>query len=202
MFTLFHAPQSRSTRILTVIEEMGIADRIALHIVNILRSDGTGAADPANPHPESKVPALRHNGQTVTESAAIMLLLTDAFPETNLGPMASDPQRGAYLTWLFWYGAVMEPVLIQGAAGLSHPALTKTYRGMEELTARLRTALANGPWLLGERFSAADILLQSPFFWFKDATPDDPLIRDWLARGTARPAFRRVMQAEELRRAA
>lgn len=202
MFTVFHAPQSRSTRILTLIEEMGISDHIALHSVNIVRTDGTGAPDPANPHPESKVPALCHNGQIFTESAAIMLFLTDAFPETGLGPTASDPLRGAYLTWLFWYGSVMEPVLIQAAAGLSHPVLTKTYRGKAELTARLHAALSKGPWLLGERFSAADILLQSPFFWFKDATPDDPLIRDWLVRGAARPAFQRVMQAEVLRRAA
>lgn len=202
MLTLFHASQSRSTRILTLIEEMGITDRVALHPVDIVRADGTGAFDPANPHPEAKVPALQCQGLTVTESGAIMLMLTDMFPETGLGPTATDPQRGAYLTWLFWYGSVMEPVLIHAAAGLSHPWLSKTYRGLPELTARLHKALETGPWLLGDRFSAADILLQSPFLWFKDATPDDPLIRDWLARGQARPAFRRVMAAEALRRAA
>ena len=85
---------------------------------------------------------------------------------------------------------------------ISHPWLTKTYRGMPEIVTRLHTALSKGPWLLGEQFTAADILIQSPFQWFKDATPDDPLIRDWLARGAARPALRRVMQAETQRRAA
>lgn len=202
MFTLFHAPQSRSTRILTLIEEMGIADQITLCPVTITRSDGTGTPDPANPHPEAKVPALVTAGQTITESAAIMLYLTDMFPESGLGPTSKDAQRGAFLTWLFWYGSVMEPVLIQQAAGLKHPMLVKTYRGTQELALRLNAGLQNGPWLLGDRFSAADILLQSPFFWFKDATPDDPLVRDWLARGAARPAFQRVMQAEALRRAA
>lgn len=202
MLTLFHAPQSRSTRILALIEEMGIADRITIRNVDILRADGTGAPDTANPHPEGKVPALVQGADVITESGTIMLALTDMFPESGLGPVTTDPQRGAYLTWLFWYGSVMEPILVQTAAGLSHPLLHKTYRGMPELTARLRAALQNGPWLLGERFSAADILLQSPFFWFKDIVPDDALIRDWLARGQSRPAFQRVQLAEARRRAA
>lgn len=200
MLTLFHAPQSRSTRVLTLIEEMGLADRVKIHLVEIVRADGTGAPDEANPHPEAKVPALMQGTDVITESGAVMLALTDMFPESGLGLATTDPQRGAYLTWLFWYGSVMEPVLVQTAAGLSHPWLHKTYRGMPELIARLRVALENGPWLLGERFTAADILLQSPFFWFNDIVPDDPLIRDWLARGKSRPAFQRVLQAEAQRR--
>lgn len=201
MLTLFHAPQSRSTRILTLIEEMGIADKVTLHPVDIVRADGTGSPDPANPHPEAKVPALDHDGALVTESGAVMLYLTDLFP-TSLAPAQGDPRRGDFLTWLFWYGSVMEPVMIQSTAGITHPWLTKTYRGMPEVTARLRHALQRGPWLLGETFTAADILIQSPFQWFRDATPDDPLIRDWLARAAERPAFQRVMQAEARRRAA
>lgn len=201
MLTLFHAPQSRSTRILTLIEEMGIADRVKIEQVNIARADGTGAPDRANPHPDAKVPALLHDGTLITETGAVMLTLTDLFPGP-LAPAADDPKRGEFLTWLFWYGSVMEPVLILQGAGITHPWLTKTYRGMPEIVTRLHTALSKGPWLLGDRFTAADILIQSPFQWFKDAIPDDPLIRDWLARGAARPAIRRVMQAETQRRAA
>jgi len=189
MLTLFHAPESRSTRVLTLIEEMGIADRIDLQVVNIRRQDGSGGRDPANPHPEGKVPALLHDGVLVTETAAILLHLTDLFPEAGLGPTATDPQRGAYLTWLFWYGSVMEPVMIQHAAGLTHPWLHATYRGLAEAEARIAGALAKGPWLLGERFSAADILIQSPYHWFRDMVPQDPAIRDWLDRGAARAAF-------------
>lgn len=202
MLTLFHAPESRSTRILTLIDEMGIADWVTLHPVDIRRQDGSGGRDPDNPHPEGKVPALDHDGTLVTETGAIMLILTDMFPAADLGPAPDDPQRGAYLTWLFWYGSVMEPVMIQHAAGLSHPWLTATYRGMAEMEARISTALAKGPWLLGDRFSATDILIQSPYHWFTDMIPDDPAIRDWLARGKARPSYARVRQADTLRRAA
>lgn len=202
MLTLFHAPESRSTRILTLIDEMGISDWVTLHPVDIRRQDGSGGRDPANPHPEGKVPALDHDGTLVTETGAIMLLLTDMFPAAGLGPAADDPKRGAYLTWLFWYGSVMEPVMIQHAAGLSHPWLTATYRGMAEMEARISAALAKGPWLLGDSFSAADILIQSPYHWFADMIPDDPAIRDWLARGKARASYTRVRQQDAVRRAA
>lgn len=201
MLTLFHAPESRSTRVLTLIEEMGIADRIDLRLVGIRRQDGSGARDATNPHPEGKVPALLQDGVLVTETAAILLLLTDLFPDAGLGPTVTDPQRGAYLTRLFWYGAVMEPVMIQQAAGLTHPWLHATYRGLAEAEARISAALAKGPWLLGNRFTAADILIQSPYHWFADMVPADPAIRDWLARGAARPAFIASKAADQQRRA-
>lgn len=196
MLTLFHAPKSRSTRIVTLIEEMGIADQVDVRITDIPRMDGTGAADPANPHPEHKVPALLHDGTLITETAAVMLYLTALFPDSGLAPKPGDPRRGDYLTWLFWYGSVMEPVLILEAAGLSHPYLTQAIRDSSAVEARLKAALSKGPWLLGDRFSAADILVHSPYAWFGN-TPDDPLIADWVARCMARPARLKVMAAEE-----
>lgn len=196
MLTLFHAPKSRSTRVVTLIEEMGVRDQVDVRLTNIPRMDGCGAPDPANPHPERKVPALDHDGTLITESGAVMLYLTALFPEAGLAPLPGDPQRGSYLTWMFWYGSVMEPVLILEAAGISHPYLTKAIRGVPEVTARIRAALEKGPWLLGERFSAADILIHSPYAWFNNA-PDDPLIQDWVARCMARPARLKVMEEDE-----
>lgn len=90
----------------------------------------------------------------------------------------------------------MEPVLIFEAASLSHPYLTATFRGHAEIAARLRAALEKGPWLLGDSFSAADLLVHSPYAWFQDATPDDPLIRDWVARCQARPAVARTRASD------
>ncbi|OJY31982.1 MAG: glutathione S-transferase [Rhodobacterales bacterium 65-51] len=196
MLTLCHAPNSRSSRILTLIEEMGIRDEVALRPVTIRRFDDSGGPDAANPHPEGKVPLLDHDGTLISETAAIMLYLTALFPQGGMAPPPGDPQRGAFLTWLFWYGAVMEPALIVARSGLSHPAFTATWRGTDEVAARISAALARGPWLLGDRYSAVDLLVHSPYAWFREATPDDPAIRDWVARCQARPAVA-AMQARD-----
>ncbi len=202
MLTLYHSPQSRSSTILSLIEEMGIADWISLQEVTIPRIDGSGGRDPANPHPEGKVPVLVQDGTVITERAAIILTLTTMFPDAGLAPEIGSPDWGAFVAWLTWYQGVVEPVVIFQATGISHPWLTATFRGPEEMAARLRAALEKGPWLLGNRFSAADILLHSPFAWFPEATPDDPLIRDWVDRCKARPARLRVVEAEAARRLA
>ena len=171
MLKLVHAPMSRSSRILWLIDEMGIGDKVAVETVNIRRFDGSGARDAANPHPEGKVPVLFHDaadGQAmIMESGAVMLYLTALFPDSGLAPKPGTAKRGAFLTWLFWYGSVMEPVLTLAAAGVSHPYVTAAIRGVDEVNARLHAALERGPWLLGEEFSAADLLCFSPYNWFQ-----------------------------------
>src|SRR5262249_58314846 len=116
MLTLHHAPQSRSSRILWLLEEVGATYQIAL--TNIPRPDGSGASDPKNPHPDKKVPALVDDGVLVTESAAIVLYLTDKFPAARVGPVAGDPLRGPYPSWLPDYARVVEPVPPRAAARL------------------------------------------------------------------------------------
>ena len=192
MLTLFHSPQSRSSAILALIHEMGIEDRIVVQTVTIPRIDGTGARDPANPHPEGKVPVLVHDGVVISERAAIILHLTMLFPSA-LAPAAGTPEWGAFATWMAWYQGVFEPVLIFEAVGLAHPGLAATFRDHAVAASRLRVALERGPWLMGNRYSAADLLVHAPYAWFKDATPEDPLIRDWLARCMARPARVRAL---------
>lgn len=196
MLTLIHAPNSRSSAILALIDEMGIGDRVTLQTVDIRRHDGSGSRDPANPHPEGKVPALLHDGVVITERGAIILHLATVFPGTGVAPVPGTPEWGAFVTWLVWYQGVVEPVLIHRAAALAHPALTATFRGPDEVAARLRAALEKGPWLMGEAWSAADLLVHSPYAWFTDATPDDPLIRDWVERCKAHPS-RAKAQARE-----
>ncbi|MBL9052616.1 MAG: glutathione S-transferase family protein [Tabrizicola sp.] len=197
MLTLFHSPQSRSSAIMVLIEEMGIQDRIEVREVTIPRIDGTGGRDAENPHPEGKVPALLHDGTLITERAAIMLQLTSLFPDSGMAPTVGTPEWGAFAGWLAWYQGVLEPVVIFEGAGLAHPWLDATFRNHKAAAARIRAALERGPWLLGDRFSAADLLVHSPYAWFKEATPNDPLIRDWVARCMARPSVARVKAADQ-----
>lgn len=189
MLTLIHAPNSRSTRILMLIDEMGIWDRIEIRPVSIVYRDGSGHADPANPHPEGKVPVLIHDGAVITESAAIMLYLTALFPESGLAPKPGDSRRGSYLTWLFWYQGVMEPVTMLAAFGLEHPGLMRNFRGLDEIAARIRSALQKGPYLCGSDYSAADLICASAYNFFPQFLPEDQLIRDWVARCMARPSL-------------
>lgn len=192
MLTLFHSPNSRSSSIVTLLDELGAMPQVQIEVVQIPRHDGSGGRDPANPHPEGKVPTLRHDGELIWERPAIMAYLTELFPQAGLGPQAGQPQRGSYLSWLAWYGDVMEPVMLAAAAGLSHPYFTATFRGPAEMAQRLVQALEKGPWLLGQHYSAADLLLHSPFVWFPEATPDHPAVKDWVQRCQARPAHART----------
>lgn len=196
MLILFHSPKSRSTRIIRLLHELDIVDKVQIRLVQVARQDGSGAADPANPHPEGKVPVLEHDGCLITESNAIILYLTDLFPSA-LSAQIGDADRGRYLSWLSYYGNVIEPVLIHAFAGLEHPALQTTFRGMPELGERLSSALAENDYLMGDRFSAADLLISSPFLWFRDMLPDDPALKDWLERCESRDAVRLADEFDE-----
>jgi len=197
MLTFYHAPRTRSSRVLALLAAMDALDRVEIREVDIPRVDGTGRRDPANPHPEGKVPLLVHDGVAIWESSAILLYLTDLFPNSGLGVPPGDPQRGRYLSWLAWYAGVVEPVLIHDAAGLSHPFLSATFRGPGEVWDRLSAALAEGPWLMGDRYTAADLLLSSPFLWFQDLDPGCERVRDWVARCAAHPARAAAVALDE-----
>jgi glutathione S-transferase len=186
MTTLYHSPNSRSDTVAALVRLLG-AD-IEIREVTITRNDGSGAPDADNPHPEKKVPYLVDGAEHVRERGAIIVYLTDKYPEAGLGPLPGEPGRGAYLSWLSYYQGVMEPVLVLQWTGITHPALMATFRDYEAVVARLAEALEQGPFLLGENFSAADMLCSSPFLWMPSFTPDHAGIRDWVARCAARMA--------------
>lgn len=195
MLTLFHAPNSRSTSILALIKQMGIEDKVAIRDVTIRRHEGQGAPDPANPHPDGKVPCLQDGDDLVFERGAVMLYLTDRFPEADMGPRPGDPLRGRYLSWLFHYQGVIEPLVILRWSGIDDPMIAYQFRPLEDsirhideaLSIRhIDEALSHGPWLLGEKLSAADMLIAG-LFVFARIEPDQPRVRDWIARTKALP---------------
>lgn len=194
MVTLYHAPNSRSSSIVTLIEELG-AD-VEIKEVTVTRQDGSGGPDPLNPHPEKKVPFLVDGSETVRERGAIILYLTDKYPEAGLGPIEGQAGRGEYLSWLFYYQGVMEPVILLKFADLTHPALTASLRDFDTMAATLARALENRPYLLGDTYSAVDLLCSSPFHWLPDMVPDNTAVRDWVARCDDRPAVRRTLERE------
>lgn len=193
MLTLFHAPRSRSTRFIWLLEELGAPYEVRR--VDIYRSvSNTGARDPANPHPHGQVPALLDDGVLITESAAIALYLTDKFPAAGLGPVIGDPRRGPYLSWLAYYAGVLEPCVTNLWKQRQDDQDKAQYQAMDD---RLRTTLEASPWLLGEAFSAADIMFISLLQFARQMLPPHAVYDDWLARANARPALARALAKDD-----
>lgn len=189
MITLYHAPQSRSSRIIWLLEEIGVP--YTIRPVSIFRPmTGEGAPDPANPHPAWRVPALVHGDALIAESAAIVLYLADAFPQARLAPAITDPRRGAYLTWIAWYASEMEPALFAGLRNeLAHSPQKR--RDHEVVVRRLESALADAPYVMGETFSGADLLIGSALGFGRQAFPASAVLDAYVDRCKARPAASR-----------
>lgn len=191
MITLYHATKSRSSRFLFLLEELGAP--YTVKPVSIRRGDGSGKADPENPHPHGKVPAIKDDGVLVYESSAIALYLTDKFPQADLGPAIGDPKRGPYLSWLAYYTGVLEPAFVSKFLKAEVPRGTAGWVVVEEAVQHVESALSKSPYLLGDRFSAADILYGTTFAMFAGSPlmPKSEAVADYSTRVVARPAYAR-----------
>jgi glutathione S-transferase len=196
VITLYHHAKSRSTRFIFLLEELEAP--YTIHPMTIRKRDGTGAMDAANPHPHGKVPVISDDGVVVFESPAIALYLTDRFPQNQVGPLAGDAQRGAYLSWLAYYSGVLEPAFVSKFMNVEVPRGTAGWVPVEDAMTAVIARLSPGPYLLGEKFSALDVLYGTTFAMFGQSAllPKSPLIEDYARRVTARPAFARALAKE------
>ena len=192
MITLYHAPRSRSSRFIFLLEELGVPYEIAK--VNIRRGDGSGALDSGNPHPHGKVPVIRDGETVVYESAAIALYLTDKFPAAGIGPVVGDAKRGAYLTWLAYYAGVMEPSWTSAFMKTEVPRGTAGWVKTDEVMELVNSTLGKSPYILGEKFSAADILIGTTFKLFMGSPllAKTDLLESYVKRVVERPAYVRA----------
>ncbi len=194
MLTLYHAPRSRSFRILWLLEELAVP--YETKIVSIRRGDGSGAEEPGyrKIHPHAKVPAIVHDGVAVFETPAVALYLTDAFPQAGLGPAIGDKRRGPYLSWLAYSTGVLEPALLEKVLKVPHRPGTFGWGSTEEVETLLADTLAKQPYLLGDSFTAADVVLGGGISFLLQAKmwPATPVFTDYAARLTARPAHKRA----------
>jgi glutathione S-transferase len=189
MLTLFHAPTSPSSRMIWVLEELQADYRLAT--VNDRMNDGS-ITDLRNPHPHGYTPALMHDGVLVTESGAITLYLTDLFPHSSIGVPIGDPLRAHYVTWLFYQVGLTEPLFyMKGTKVLeTDRAMSRLFQSMMR---HLEKNLSKGPYLLGERFTAADILYISLFEQARELLGKLDWIEAYIARGLNRPARQRAL---------
>jgi glutathione S-transferase len=132
------------------------------------------------------------------DSGAICLYLADAYPEAGLGVPVGDPMRAAFLQWTLYTNAVIEPAMGEKAGGRPVNTRQNGYGSFDLMIATLVGGISPGPWILGRRFTAADVLLGSSVHYmdlFK-FLPDRPELRAYVERCRARPAFRRAAAFE------
>jgi glutathione S-transferase len=192
MITLYHKPKTRSARFVFLLEELQAP--YTLQIVTTRTRDGGGAPDPANPHPHGKVPAISDDGVVVFESPAIALYLTDKFPRNRLGPQVGEPGRGAYLSWLAYYSGVLEPAFMSKFMNFEVPRVAAGWVPVDEAMASVLALLAKGPYMLGEQFSALDVLYGTMFALFAQSPvlPKSALLDEYVKRVLSRPAYARA----------
>ena len=194
--TLFHALNSRSAGALVLLEELG-AD-YELHVLDLKKGD-TRKAEYLAVNPMGKVPAILHGGALVAEQGAVYLYLADLYPEAGLAPAIGDPLRGPFLRWLFFYGSSFEPAIVDRSMKREPAAMaTSPYGNWDSMLGALTAQLAKGPYLLGDRFTAADVLWGTALRWttmFK-LVPESPSLIKYIARVAARPAAARASKID------
>jgi glutathione S-transferase len=158
--TLYHAVPSRSSIVRWMLEELG--EPYDLHVLSLTKGEQL-APDYLAINPMGKVPALRHGDVIVTESAAICTYLADEFPEAGLNIPIGDSRRGPYLKWLFFAPSCIEPAMVDHAYPRQEQPRRGTlgwgdYDSVMEVTAK---AVEGGPYLLGDHFTAADVVVDS-----------------------------------------
>ena len=190
--TLYHGPNSRSSGTLTLLEELGAP--YDLQVINLKAGEQRQAPYLAV-NPMGKVPAVKHGDALITEQVAIYIYLADLFPEANLAPPIGDPLRGPYLRWLVYYGSSFEPAVVDRALKREPGPLPMVpYGDYDTMLSTLTDLLGRGPYVLGERFSAADVLWGNALAWttmFK-LVPELPVVMDYVKRIGGRPSVARV----------
>ncbi|WP_437998882.1 glutathione S-transferase family protein [Sorangium sp. So ce185] len=188
----YHSPHTRASGARILLDELGAPHE--LRVLNMKAGEQRKAPYLAV-NPLGKVPAIVHDGALVTEQVAIFIYLADLFPEAGLAPAPRDPQRGPYLRWLVYYGSCFEPAMTDRAMKREPaPPAISPYGDFDTMFGTLVEALRQGPYLLGERFSAADILWGGALRWMTQfkLIPELPEIAAYVARICSRPSFARV----------
>jgi glutathione S-transferase len=196
--TLYHAAPSRSSIVRWMLEELG--EPYDLQLIN-LKAGEQQAPDYLAVNPMGKVPALKHGDAVITEAAAICTYLADEFPHARMNVAVGDPARGEYLKWLFYGPNCVEAAMMDRAS----PRKEQPRRGMigygdfDTVMDVVAKAVAKGPYLMGEHFTAADVVVGSTLRWgmMFDLLPKRQEFVDYVARLEERPALQRATAADQ-----
>ena len=192
----YHSPNTRSSVTLQLLDELEAL--FELRVLN-MKANEQRRPDYRAVNPMGKVPAIVHNGAVITEQPACFIYLADLFAEKGLAPAIGDPMRGLYLRWIVFYGSSFEPAIVdRSLARQPAPPSTAPYGDFDTMLSTLVGQLETGPWLLGDRFTAADVLWGGALSWTVGfgLVPDQPRIRAYIDRFSARPSGARVRERD------
>jgi glutathione S-transferase len=188
----YHNPLSRARVVHWMLEEVGAPYRIE----PVDLSKGEQKKPPfLAVNPMGKLPTIVHRGTVITETGAICTYLADAFPTAGLAPRLDEPARGSYLRWMFFGAGCIDSALIDRM--LARPAPERTtalgYGRYEDVMETLEKAITPGPYILQERFSAADVFIgaQIGFGMRTKSIEPRPAFQAYLGRLQQRPAYKR-----------
>lgn len=193
MITLYYALQSRSIRALWMLEEIGMPyERVR---IDIHAQDHPSDAF-LEISPLGKVPAIADGGTTVAESGAVLQYLAERFPEAKLAPPPGDPKRGRYLQWLFFAAGNIEPGYTEKLQGLKLPHSQAGWGSFDRMMQAIEESLTPGPWIVGDQFTAVDVLLGVDLYYGQEVmkiVPHSAAIDAFLERCRQRPALQRAI---------
>jgi glutathione S-transferase len=196
--TLYHAAPSRSSITRWMLEEIG--EPYDIHLLSLSKGDNR-APEYLAVNPMGKVPALKHGDTVITEGAAICAYLADEFPRAKLNVPIGTPRRGAYLKWLFFGPSCIEAAMIDRASPRKEEARRAMlgYGDFDTVMDVTAKAVAKGPFLMGEQFTAADVVIGSGlrFGMMFKGLPERPEYVAYVSRVTERPAAKRATKKDQ-----
>jgi glutathione S-transferase len=192
--TLYHSPASRAFTAYWMLEELGVPFQV--ETVDIRKGDQK-KPDYLKLNPAGKVPTVTDGEAVISENPAICIYLADRYGYGALAPRIEDPRRGAYLKWMVYATAAVDPVLSLQAAGVDLPGRDHSFGAYEDMLRVIRAALDGRRYFLGGEFSAVDVMLGSEISTalYRKQLPEDPVLLDYNARLTCRPAYQRAADA-------
>jgi len=190
---LFWCPQTRAMRTVWLLEEAGLPyERVHIDV-----RDEAAKADPdfRRASPMGKVPALSDGEARLADSTAIALYIADRYPAAKLAPPSYHVDRAQYAFWMVYSSGYIEPAMVEKFSGTATNRGTHGWGDFDSMIGTLERGVEPGPWLLQERFTAADILVGTSVHFLKvfKVLPASTALEAYLARCNARPAFQRAL---------
>lgn len=188
---LYHHPFSRAATVIWMLEEVGVPHEVRW--VDIM-AGAHKAPEMMAMNPMGKLPVLTDGDTVITEGAAIGLYLADRYASGRLAPPLDDPRRGTYLRWSLYAPSVIEPGSMAKAASWNFKPGQAGWGDHDSMLATIAAAIGEGPFLLGETFSMADVIFGGTVRYMLSfgMLEPRPVFTEYAARLDARPALQRA----------